>query len=44
MKRVVKGKEFLLTESTGCAQAFYVCNDSGINLMELSEVDIISIL
>ena len=25
MKRVVKGKEFLLTESMGCAQPIYVC-------------------
>lgn len=44
MKSVVKGKEFLLTESMGCAQPIYICNDSGIKLMELPEVDIISIL
>lgn len=43
MKSVVKGKE-LLTESMGCAQPIYICNDSGIKLMELPEVDIISIL
>lgn len=44
MKSMVKGKEFLLTESMGCAQPIYICNDSGIKLMELPEVDIISIL
>lgn len=41
MKRKVKGTEFLQTEPMDCAQAFYMCNDTGIKLMEPYELDII---
>lgn len=41
MKSVVKGKELLIESMASPTN--YICNDSGIKLMELPEVDIISI-